>query len=304
MAIFLNTEKLNYWIPKLIEETQKELVIIVPYIKTSDKVYQPLKEANKRGVETTLVYRENKLSDLEKAKFQALDNINLLHHPNIHCKCFYNEKYLIITSMNMYEYSEKNNREMGVLLHRNQLEQEKINPDDAKLFEDAIKEINAIINGATLEKKSRETIELGFEMDIIKSAKEKAQEKCSLLNKAFIHKRFEPLIINENWICQCDNYFDKVQLIISHRVELKLTLPESQIENIYNNFKRNLDEFLIDGFKLYWSYYKSDIYLYQNSKHSLWSKPKGKLEEYKLIKVGIDQLIIELRQSFKAANNH
>ena len=39
MAIFLNTTKLNEWIPKLINETKKELVIIVPYIKTSDKMY-------------------------------------------------------------------------------------------------------------------------------------------------------------------------------------------------------------------------------------------------------------------------
>ena len=118
MAIFLNTTKLNEWIPKLITETKKELVIIVPCIKTSDKMYQHLKEANDRGVETTLVYRENKLTGTEKAKFEALNNLNLMHYPNVHCKCYYNEAYLIISSMNLYEYSELNNREMGVLLHR------------------------------------------------------------------------------------------------------------------------------------------------------------------------------------------
>ena len=39
MAKFLNTTLLNEWIPKLIDETERELVIIVPYIKTSDKMY-------------------------------------------------------------------------------------------------------------------------------------------------------------------------------------------------------------------------------------------------------------------------
>lgn len=38
MAKFLNTTLLNEWIPKLINETQKELVIIVPYIKTSERI--------------------------------------------------------------------------------------------------------------------------------------------------------------------------------------------------------------------------------------------------------------------------
>jgi hypothetical protein len=56
MAIFLNTNQLNEWIPRLINETQRELVIIVPYIKTSFNVLQSLQQANERGVEITLVY--------------------------------------------------------------------------------------------------------------------------------------------------------------------------------------------------------------------------------------------------------
>ncbi len=118
MAKFLNTDLLNEWILRLIEETERELIIIVPYIKTSGRVYKQLFEANKRGVETTIVYRENKLTPEEKRKFEALDNLNLMHHPNVHAKCYYNEKYMIIGSVNLYEYSEKNNREMGVLISK------------------------------------------------------------------------------------------------------------------------------------------------------------------------------------------
>jgi hypothetical protein len=36
--------------------------------------------------------------------------------PNLHAKCYFNEDRMVITSMNMYEFSEKHNREMGVLL--------------------------------------------------------------------------------------------------------------------------------------------------------------------------------------------
>ncbi len=297
MAIFLNTNQLNEWIPRLINETQRELVIIVPYIKTSFNVLQSLQQANERGVEITLVYRENKLSAVEKAKFEGIDNLNLMHHPNVHCKCYYNEKYLLLTSMNMYEYSQLNNREMGVLLHRESLHSSNIyQRDDDRTFEDAIQEIKAIINGSQLEKKSRETIEEGFEMDIIKTEKEKAEETCKIINRAFIHKRFEPVLTNNKWFCTSKNYFDKINVTLNGRAELFLQMPENQIEEIFKRFLPYYHEYRIDGFKLYWNHHKSGIYLYPNGKHVLWKKEMSAFENYQLMKSGIDELISFLRK--------
>lgn len=294
MAMFLNTTKLNEWIPKLINETKKELVIIVPYIKTSDKMYNHLKEANDRGVETTLVYRENKLTGNEKAKFEALDNLNLMHHPNVHCKCYYNESYLIICSMNLYEYSELNNREMGILLHRKSLGLVNYGGDDETLFKDAVLEITEILNGAELEKKSRETIEDGFEMAIIKTERQKAEEKCKILNKAFIHKRFEPTEINTMWHATCKNYFDKINVTITSRVDIDIILDESRLKTIHDKFSRSNFEYSIQGFKIYWNWYKSSISLYINSKVYT-AEFKNDAEKYGVYKKGIDELIIILR---------
>ncbi|WP_418884520.1 phospholipase D-like domain-containing protein [Cognataquiflexum nitidum] len=95
---------INEWIPRLISEAEKNLIIIVPYIKTSDRIFKYLWEANKRGVAITLIYRENKLFQTEKVKLNSLENLNLMHHPNVHAKCYYSENYLLITSMNLYEY--------------------------------------------------------------------------------------------------------------------------------------------------------------------------------------------------------
>lgn len=71
MPVFLNTELLNHWIPRLIQETMRELVIVVPYIKTSENLFKELKNANERGVESTIIYRENKLSDFEKRNLKV-----------------------------------------------------------------------------------------------------------------------------------------------------------------------------------------------------------------------------------------
>lgn len=295
MAKFLNTTQLNEWISKLIAETKRELVIIVPYIKISQGVYDELVKANQRGVETTLVYRENKLLGSERAKFQSMDNLNLMHHPNIHCKCYYNESYVIICSMNMYEYSEKNNREMGILLHREDLKSEPITSDDTNIFKDVLKEINEIINGAQIEKASKETSTLGFEMDILKTDKEKQDEFGKKLSKIFLHKKFEAEKVNGKWICQCKNYFDKMHVSLNGRIELNLNMPEDLSKQIYSQIPKQL-EFQISGFKLYWNSPTQPLLLYGDKRHADWKNVKTEDDDFILTKRGIDQLIIWLRR--------
>lgn len=49
MPKFLNTQGISEWIPKLIDVTDRELVIITPYMQLSDKIYERLFNANARG---------------------------------------------------------------------------------------------------------------------------------------------------------------------------------------------------------------------------------------------------------------
>lgn len=298
MAKFLNTDLLNEWILRLIEETERELIIIVPYIKTSGRVYKQLFEANKRGVETTIVYRENKLTPEEKKKFEALDNLNLMHHPNVHAKCYYNEKYMIIGSMNLYEYSEKNNREMGILLHRIEIEGNNgctLEEDSDELFENAIKEMQAIIKSSTFEKQSRETKTEGFEIDIIKSQKELTEEDCKILNKIFLHKKFAPKEVKGIWQCVCENYYDHIDVLLEYRrAEIIFEYNDNRVENIFKRVIPNYHEFRFEGYKFYWNNSFSSIYLYPNRQYKMWSD----LEEggyANLMKNGIDQVITFLK---------
>jgi phosphatidylserine/phosphatidylglycerophosphate/cardiolipin synthase-like enzyme len=295
MAKFLNTTLLNEWIPKLIAASENELIIIVPYIKTSDRMYNYLYEANKRGVETTLVYRENKLLPNEKVKFESLDNLNLMYHPNIHCKCYYNESYLIITSMNLYEYSEKNNREMGILFEK------KNNgfSDGERIFKDALEEIKEIINGAYLEKTSKETDTEGFIMEIIKNEKEKKEELCKEINKAFGHKKFEvEKKSDNNWYCVCHNYFDRINLTVSNRAELELKMDKERTEKIFNAFSMHYNEFMIQAFKIYWKRCDQPIMVYIDKGKIKEEFLLTKQEEFSLLKEGADKTIAFLRQLF------
>lgn len=299
MAKFLNTDLLNQWIPRLINETEKELVIIVPYIKTSGLMYKHLWEANKRGVETTLIYKENKLSAEEKKKFEALDNLNLMSHPNVHAKCYYNEKYLIIGSMNLYEYSERNNREMGVLLHKQDIEELgdvgfNTFSDSDDLFEEAKKEIQAILRSATMEKPSRETANEGFEMDIIKSQRELCDDQCKILNKKFIHKKFSPKQIRNEWKCVCENYYDHIDVVFDYRACFEFNYVDNRVENIFKQVIPNYHEFRFEGYKFYWNSPQQPIYLYSNSRHKMWHNVQDE-QHIELMKNGIDEVITFLK---------
>jgi hypothetical protein len=295
MAKFLDTKGLTEWIPKIIVSTQKELVILSPYLQISSIIYKCLVDANDRGVETTLVYRENKLDEKQRLKLNSLDNLNLLFHPNLHAKCFYNENYLLITSLNLYEYSEKNNREMGVLMHNVNLENPNDpwgNDSDEEIFKDALFEIKSIINSSELEKQSRETSEEGFEMEILKTDKEKTVDYCKILNKVFINKQFEPHSINDNYEAWCFNYYDKIDISLDSRITLYFNFDENHLELLYQKFQLHYNEFMFEGFKFYWNYHgKNKAYLYTDTRHHMWKRNKNNIQILIKKKEGINQFI-------------
>ena len=306
MAEFLNTPKLREYISKIIKTAEKELVIISPFIQTNSNFIDLLQKANERGVETTIVYKEKEVKEFEKENFKKIDNLNLFHHPNLHCKCYYNEKYLIISTMNFYDFSQRNNREMGVLFRRTDSEADgwkdyKYSKDDESIFQDAITEIKSIINSAEFEKESTETKTLGFEMDIIKTNYDFILEKSQRYNKFSKNKKFYPFQSGEEWYCKCENFLDNVDLVFEgNRAVINLNFEEERLQTIFNNLSTKLydkDYRAIDCFRMYWTYHKSSIYLYELKGHKLWELEEdafysnlftGLNEVFKTIKPVID----------------
>lgn len=300
MAKFLNTDKLKYWIKELITSSEEELVIVVPYIKTSDEMFQALKHADDSGIETTIIYRENKLTPKEKEKISSLKNLNLLHHPNVHCKCYFNGELIVICSMNLYAYSEKNNREMGVLLHKNSLENETgwdAHSDNDELFHDAIHEIREIMNGANLEKLNANNPKDRFSINILKTEEERTREQSDEINKYFLNKIFFPLQIDRDaWYATCNNYYDKISVTFeSKRIAIEINLPEIELKGVHQKWMRTYNEYEFRGFKFYWNNHKALLYLYRDNNFD-WSKIDEERIKYKKYKQGIDLVIAKYRE--------
>ncbi|WP_266203032.1 phospholipase D family protein [Pontibacter kalidii] len=136
MAKFLRTSGISHKIEEIIINAKKELIIVSPYLKISNNLFERLKEKSEEGIRISFVYGKSALSSAEREKIETLESIKIYYYQNLHAKCYYNEHEMIITSMNLYEFSEKNNREMGVLIN---------SIEDFEMFEEAVQEVKSII---------------------------------------------------------------------------------------------------------------------------------------------------------------
>nr|WP_319998427.1 phospholipase D family protein [uncultured Draconibacterium sp.] len=141
MAEFLTTFGISYRIETIIMDAKKHLTLVSPYLQLSKTFYERLKDASKRKVKITIIYGKDELKPNERNSLAELDNVELFYFENLHAKCYFNETEMVITSMNMYEFSEKNNREMGV--HITKLK-------DSDLYEKAFNEASSIIQSSEI----------------------------------------------------------------------------------------------------------------------------------------------------------
>jgi len=74
---------------------------------------------NKNEKKTIIIYGKYELTPEQLKFLTGLRHVYLKFHENLHAKCYINDTRLIITSLNFYEYSMINNKEIGVLYDTN-----------------------------------------------------------------------------------------------------------------------------------------------------------------------------------------
>lgn len=121
MSKFLTGKKLEDAIYDIIWETENTLMIVSPFIKL-DNYFKELfdKHENNPKIHLLLVFGKNEKAvrkSMSKADFDYFKkflNVSIVYVPNLHAKYYGNEKKGMITSINLYDYSFKNNIEFGV----------------------------------------------------------------------------------------------------------------------------------------------------------------------------------------------
>jgi hypothetical protein len=109
MIKFLTTQGINYHLEELLKNANSKIILVSPYFKLQRRIKEILRNKKQQGIEIFFVCRINDLKEpLEEYSTQIFDS------PNLGAKCYMNENEAILTSLNLYEFSQQNNEEMGI----------------------------------------------------------------------------------------------------------------------------------------------------------------------------------------------
>ena len=118
MTEFLTTTGISNHLEQIIKGADERLIIISPYLKTNPLIRELLEEKDRWKIDIRVVYGKEDLAAAERNWLSSMTSIRRSFCENLHAKCYLNEKTALITSMNLYEFSQMNNREMGILVQR------------------------------------------------------------------------------------------------------------------------------------------------------------------------------------------
>ena len=120
MAEFLTTTGINFKLEQIIQGAQEKLWIISPFLKINPRIKELLEDKDRLKIDIRVIYGKNELRPEEKQWLASMTSIRTSFRRNLHAKCYLNEKEALLTSMNLYEFSQVNNDEMGLVVSQEQ----------------------------------------------------------------------------------------------------------------------------------------------------------------------------------------
>ncbi|MES2790560.1 MAG: phospholipase D-like domain-containing protein [Planctomycetota bacterium] len=193
MARFLTTSATNYYLEELIKNADKILVLISPYIKVNDRMRELIEDKNREQIAIRVVYGKKHQPE-EIGWLKNLSFAKVRYCKNLHAKCYLSEKQCIITSLNLYDFSQINNNEMGVLISQ---------AEDTELYSDTFKEVKRLLRiskdakfsphskSATLEDQQHPEADSDGKLTSSKLAKKLRVTTIDLLNHMVEHGLLE-----------------------------------------------------------------------------------------------------------------
>jgi phosphatidylserine/phosphatidylglycerophosphate/cardiolipin synthase-like enzyme len=174
MAKFLNSSGITYHLENLIKSAESNLFLVSPYLKFNSKIKQLLDDRNNFRIDIKIIYGKVDLQAEESSWLKSMDSIKMLFCKNLHAKCYINEKEAIITSMNLYEFSQQNNNEMGIHVTKE---------EDPKLYQDIYDEVRSLIRTSDHVSLSIEKVET--KKPVLKKEKKVEKKISKITNKGF-----------------------------------------------------------------------------------------------------------------------
>jgi len=116
VARFLTTTGMSAALEDIIKTGKQKIIFISPYLKLNDRLRALVGDRDRLQIDLRLVYGKSDLQPEELARLRQMRMLRLYFVKNLHAKCYLNEEQALIGSMNLYEFSQVNNEEMGILV--------------------------------------------------------------------------------------------------------------------------------------------------------------------------------------------
>lgn len=139
MAKFLSTSGITHHLEGIIKGATRRVVLVSPYLRLNDGVRRLIELCGRSDVEVDVLFGKEELQAQEEAWLRSQAHVRIRFLKALHAKCYLNESQAIIASMNLHQYSQQNNVEMGVLVTRS---------EDRVAFADVQLEVEQLLRAA------------------------------------------------------------------------------------------------------------------------------------------------------------
>ncbi|EAW6585938.1 DNA repair protein [Salmonella enterica] len=205
---------MNYNLEQIIAKAETRLIIISPYLKLSARIKELIEDKNRLKVDVRIIYGKSELNPQDHNWLISLPYVRLSFCQNLHAKLYANEKACLICSLNLYDFSQINNHELGVIIEKD---------SDSVPYENAISEAQRLIristenipspqkNKSNQYDASKDKEQLALNRDTIKN---KDKVTSTVLAKKLnlpLNELYQRLILKGFLIQDCDNKLELTQ---------------------------------------------------------------------------------------------
>jgi phosphatidylserine/phosphatidylglycerophosphate/cardiolipin synthase-like enzyme len=149
MAKFLTTNGINYLVEEIIKTGKERVILVSPYLKLNARIKELLSDGYRPDVDIRIVYGKRDLDPSERQWLRTVPHIRTSFCQNLHAKCYLNESLCVISSLNLHQFSQQNNNEMGVMITR---------ASDHQLYADVTSEVERLLRISEPTHEDRENL--------------------------------------------------------------------------------------------------------------------------------------------------
>lgn len=149
MAKFLTTNGINYLVEEVIKGAKERVVLVSPYLRLNSRIKELLSDGYRPDVDIRMIYGKKDLEPSQRQWLRRVPHIRTSFCQNLHAKCYLNESFAVITSLNLHLFSQQNNNEMGIMISRTK---------DHQLYADVLAEVDRLLRISEMTHADRENL--------------------------------------------------------------------------------------------------------------------------------------------------